>query len=295
VVHIEGMGVLGSTLAHALDEVGVSFTWNDTEQPYSAWQASTGSVYPTGNQADMTDLLRWNRWARGWAARYTERVPFWYLSKVPPNGASYKPDREVAGLRRAPMNAIVVNVQLMVEGTRHEFAARRTLDAPSHGLKIVAHGYDSRYLSHVLWGWTVPVELNIDRRFGLRPLLYLRKGRYGLAYAYPRPGTSRYYSGSSIISQNTPHELAVMPKFERWRSDVLERTRGLVSVGAIGEPLQGWRPAPRRPYEQHSCFVNKIGQDLVATPLMASGVRRSPSFVAEVLEHLGVEPGCAGL
>jgi hypothetical protein len=287
-LHVEGMGVLGSTLAHALDEAGVPFTWNDTDSPWNAWQASTGSVYPSGDPNELADLKRWKRWAMAWAATYTETVPFWYLSKSHPHGGKYKHDREVFPLRRSPVSAVAVNVQAMVEGTRKQFASQR-IDSSPETQKVIAHGYDQRTLSHVFWGWTVPVTLITDARLGQRPLLYLRQGRYGMAYAIPRARTSEYYSGSSIIAQASAKELSVMPKFDRWCSDVLDRTKGLVSITGVGKPIQAWRPAPGRPYEQHKHFATKFGDDVVATPMWHNGVRRSPSFVAEVFRLLGLD------
>ncbi len=297
-VHLEGMGVLGSILAWRLYNAGVPFTWHDTDAPIAAWRASTAAIYPSGDAFDQQNYVRWGQWHHNppWPAEWqlTEAASYWYSAKSAPHGGSIKPLLDIGPLRLHPQPSYHLNAQTLVTWTQARFGSCRLppdqAPSPAAGPYLVTHGYSAERLHHYLWGWSVPITVQYDDRLrwaNQRPCLYLRTQRYVFAYAYPRPGTSEWYAGSALIVQKHAKPLAVLPKFGAWKRLLDEQTQGLVQVVTEGEPLQGWRPCPAQD-DQEGPLVRRCGDRLVARPLWHSGVRWSPLATDAMLAALGV-------
>jgi hypothetical protein len=288
-VHIEGMGVMGSLVAWKLHQAGIDFTWHDTNRLlYKAWTASTGLIYPSGHGAEKAGYYDWVRLheAPPWPNMppITERGAHWFVTKSVPHGAHNEVQAERGRLRRGIEDTVHVNPQRLVTATREAFRAQETATYGAR-LKIVAHGYSAR-LDHVVWGWSAGVQLYIapsilSLSHPLRPSFYLRRDRFTLRYALPRPGTILHYAGSLTVVQRTPKLLDATKHLRTYMAFLEQETDGQVRVERVYDgPTQGWRPAPSKAeLEEHG------GQPLPATadgnlltlpPLALSGVRYSP-------------------
>ena len=148
-VHIEGMGWLGTVLAWQLSEARIPFTWHDTDEPITAWRASTGGIYPDGNdeggQAAYSEWTQWARYQAQWRP-YVEAADFWYSTKNPPHGGRYKAVADIGSLRLAFPPSYHVNVQRWVKRARLAFGPYRD-PLPSPTVYVVAHGFNQRLLT----------------------------------------------------------------------------------------------------------------------------------------------------
>src|SRR5215216_2315142 len=222
-LHLEGMGVIGSVVAHRLAERGIDFTWDDAERDVCAWRACTGGIYPSGIAYEEAAYNEWRKWAtQEWCDGVVEAANFWFLSKRPPHGGNYEVLGQVGPLRLGALPSYHLNAQRFVERTRETFAEKRVRGTAEK--KIVCHGYGPR-LDHYLWGWHAKVRLRIDPAIQqiARPCFYLRTDRFTMFYAYPvagEPGT--WYAGSTTQLQRLASEQAVPPKLVQW-ADRLNR------------------------------------------------------------------------
>lgn len=294
-VHIVGMGLMGSFLAWELERQGVVFTWNDTNARHTAWRASTGCIYPSGDPVDQANYVAWERWYHDapWKDALPdvmERAAYWFLSKHPPHGGAYRIAGKVGRLSLASIPSYHLHAQRFVMGTRAAFIDRRRDGRGGAETVIVSHGFDPRRMVRALWGWTVPVALKIDPQIqalsgAARPCLYLREGRFALAYAYPMSGESLiWYAGSSLISQHTLRSLEIAPKFARWREHVERVSDGMVRIVSCGRAIEGWRPAGDDIDDTAS--VRMIDGDMVLRPLWNSGIRHAPLQISAAVDAL---------
>lgn len=290
-VYLNGMGVVGSMLAWTCYREGISFLWGDNEHPYTAWKASTGLIYPCGEEQEQESYGIWARWYEG-EAPWSERIPpvlekgsFWFSSKNPPHGGKYPIEKKCGILSLASLPSYHVNVQRFVLSTRAFFADRQK-EAPKSALFVESHGYSAEQFSHYLWGWSVKVHLRIHEALQeaspFLPSLYLRKGRFFLAYANPVPGEDRWYAGSSMIRQKNAHTLSLEKKFETWKDMFTQLANGWVSIEQKSPILQGWRPVGKT---QGQAFVRRENT-LYAPSLSGSGVRMAPMYCRSFLEAL---------
>jgi len=296
-VHLEGMGVPGCFLAWHLERAGVEWTWDDIDSPFNAWSACTGAIYPSGVPFDVANYSRWRAWVGGsapWPASLTrecvEEAGWWYCTKAAPHGGKYKTVATVGALKRGSATSLHYNAQKFVPATREAFAERRRTSAEPGAQRVVTHGFGRRN-HHVLWGWTVLVKLDIDQTLlahetCARPSLYMRKGRFVMAYAYAVPGTPWWYSGSSLIVQKVPKQLEVPEKLARWRMNFEALAGGLARVSEVGSVITGWRPAGA---DDSAPLVLRLDDGaLHVRPFWNSGVRHSPVLVEAVMDSLGV-------
>lgn len=279
-LHIEGMGIIGSLLALKLESEGVEFTWNDIEAPISAWPASTGCIYPSG---DAFDMQNYDFWLAGFlgAMPEVELATYCFLSKHPPHGGKYKFERNgVFGV--AEMPSLHLNAQRLVPRVRRQFQEARLTSAPKHAQIVVSHGFGQR-LDHFMWGWTAQVQLSHPEGLKAPPRCsyYMRVGRFKLAYAYPTPGELWYYAGSSLITQKVAHPLEIAPKFKRWQEHVLEYTG--MRVLRTGRYAAGWRPVAA---PDDNKLLRAMNGRWVLKPLWSSGIRHAPAVVQAVLDKL---------
>lgn len=292
-IHLEGMGILGSILAWTLDRHGKKFTWHDNELKVCAWRASTGAIYPSGDAFDRWNYEAWKRWYSDppWHEKiFVEQTGWWYCTKAAPHGAKDKPVARAGDLQRSSACSMHFNAQHFVRFTRDVFAEQRRSAAPAGSTKVVAHGFNRR-LDHYVWGWNRKVRLSFSetltgQEYLPRASLYFREGRFVMAYAYAVPGDDTWYAGSSLIVQKKPNPLDMASKYERWKSNFHRLGDGRVTVASESEFTEGWRPAAS---DKDTSLASWIDGSLVLRPLWNSGIRHSPAVMRAALEALGVK------
>lgn len=298
-VHLEGMGVVGSILAHELIAAGHDVTWSDIDRYRTAWKACTGCVFPSGNAADEQARLEWERIATtlgGSLRHYTEVCPYVFGSQKPPHGGHYSYSRTVLGLNVAEASEVVsvhVNAQLLVGDTRALLAHCELpqYPAPEYDIRIVTHGF-SHLLKAEWWGWTVPVRIHrVDPTLPERACYYKHLGPAGGPnYAYPIPQTDLWYAGSTL--RRSTNELHAEAEYRLWLRRFLEWTAGAVEVERAGDPIHGWRPSATSPALSKAVpeqWLHPFGPPEEKTwavwPCATDGIRRAPLYVAAV-NHL---------
>jgi hypothetical protein len=298
-IHIEGMGVLGSFLAWELHNRQVPFTWYDNLARANAWSACTSAIFPTGKPTDMMNYTEWwtrfnNKgcpWQKDLGNSFMEEAGYWFLSKNPPHEGNYPIDHSVPPLHMGALPSLHLNTQKFVVRTRQFFMKQYTFvdNFKDNGSqRIVAHGFSSR-LKEYIWGWTVPVQLEYPQAYnyeGKRPCLYLRKGSF-FQYAYPIPGTPNWYSGSSLIVSREIKEYDMINKVHTWLKWIEKFTEGRFNAEVVGYPVQGWRP---RGYDEDTEEAVEIEGKILVRPHWHDGVRNGPSTIRAVLEKAGIEP-----
>lgn len=289
-VHIEGMGWLGSALAFRLNRAGVPFTWNDIDSGHVAWRASTGIVYPAGDERSQTNLRAWAGWHSSglFPAGTVAPAAYCYAHKNPPHEGRYQVT-DLGWLRVAHAQCFAVDVPAIVRAARAEFADARVDAAPAGAPRVVAHGYSPRRTGYV-WGWSAAVALDIPeevtRLAGERRIaLYGKPHRFQLAYAYPiptRPGW--WWAGSSLVPQSKAGDGNTARPFEAWRG-ALPTLYPKARLLDAETPVQGWRP---RGSADDPLGLN-VDPDGTITfpPLWHSGVRWAPTLIEEAAQRLG--------
>lgn len=309
-VHLEGMGLQGTLLAHRLHEYGVAFTWHDIDAEHTAWKASTGAIYPadsTNHGPDREAYNVWGAWYENEKFEYQhlERsTGLVFCTKNPPHKGKYDVTSFSNGLSQGSQVSYHFNAQAFVPEMRQRYASVRiSTVAATETVKrngapyIITHGWGAR-LDRAYWGWTRCVQLEYDSRFRNnaetggwveRPAFYFRPNRYVMAYAYPIPGGPWYYAGSSIIVQKKTalKPLEMYEKYTRWKRNFEELGKGMVKVRAEGSFLQGWRPAAAPSDE---AWVRKTGNIITLRPLWNSGIRHFPAQWQGVANLLGLIP-----
>lgn len=286
--HLQGMGLVGALTARLLDTLGYDFTWNDTDTQFSAWPASTGCVFPTGELMDIECMDKWRTMVRGLHLRkYMETAVWCYTSKNPPhNGAKagVRAARHLGPITVSNMPTFQFNVQRLVLDTREMFEAKRTDRVKARRQLIITHG--SATAVRYTWGWSGQMKLRLDKelaRMEVRPCIYMRKV-YDVAYLYPVPGSSLYYGGTSTITQKLPKSRSVSDQYRPWKAKVAERSGGLVTVVGVrkGSLQEGWRPVAA----EGTPFVTWKGEVMFLKPMGGNGVRHWPALSAAIVEEI---------
>lgn len=294
-IHLEGMGWLGSLVAHQLADDGVAFTWHDIDSPWVAWRASTGCVYPSGEPREARDHADWLRWVdkAWWPPGAVEPVAYWFSHKAPPHGARCRLAGDLGWARLADIAAVQVDVPRVVEATRETYAARRRPGPPAEPhLLVRAHGFTERQKAY-LWGFSAEVALEVDPALievcPLRPSFYANAGRNQVAYAYAAPGRPGVWlAGSSRCYQRQPRELDAARHFERWERQFTAAFEGRLRVRTVGAYRQGWRPRPANADTGKPTVRPRRGNgpEVVLPPMCGNGVRCAPTLLAEVRQAL---------
>jgi hypothetical protein len=281
-LHLEGMGWFGAATAFALERVGVSFTWNDTDAEVRAWPASTGMVYPAGDERSARNLDLWWNWyeSKLFPAGMVRPVSYVYTHKRPPHEGRYRQD-DLGPYRVGHRAGIAVDVPAIVTAARLRFVARRIDRArPGHRV-LVTHGFGDR-CGALRWGWSREVQLDVPDALQALPnraAFYSRRGRFQIVYAYvipTRPGW--WWAGSSLVAQakDKPRRLDAGKHFDRWLDAWRELWPGVPVIG-VGELTQGWRPVP---VEGDTGTLDMRS----VPPLWHSGVRWAPEIVDRLVE-----------
>lgn len=290
-VHIEGMGWLGSLVAHECHRAGFRFTWNDDHAP-SAWAASTGQVYPAGDLRSMEDRATWQQWHEQppwpWTG-LTEEVEYWFTHKAPPHGGQYRVTEDVGWARRGDETAIQVDVQQIVRRTRSLFADQRRDRPEDADVTVVGHGFGRRLGSYI-WGWSAPAQLvvpaEVREASRHRPSFVVMEHRFATGYAYPAPDSTAHWAGSAMIRQRRPTPRDADADAERWVTWIEGLTP--LRVRWMGEARQGWRPGPQSDDPRADHVIGTAPGGLVQMPsLAANGVRWAPTALAELKDALG--------
>lgn len=291
-IHIQGMGVLGSLLALRLDHQGYKFSWSDNDAEYTAWKACTGAIYPCG-EPESVDWLAYNLWRDElekptWTkpvSRHFERAAYVFNHVKAPHDGRYAIGQLGDYDLRTPLlySSYHMNAQTLVPAVRKRFAANR--HDRNTKATVIAHGFTEKR-THAYWGWTRKVELQYPAKLmaatpatmRARPAFYFRQGRYVMAYAYPVAGQPFWYAGSSIIKQTKLKSLDMPPKYDRWKDFFEELSGGAVRVKRAAEFLEGWRPAEENPDVYHDSRKRVIRMP----SLWNSGVRHAPYYIEAV-------------
>lgn len=253
-IHIEGMGLMGCLIATAFERDGIDFTWNDTDEKVTAWKASTGCVFPTGEPSEIANYNEWINWLHcqnefgSWMRTHMERGLWTYISFAPPHDGRKVGVLELTRLGHlavSNMSTLHLNVPMFVAQTSEKFAGARADRRPDQEL-IVSHGY--KRAVRYGWGWSCRASLKLSDELlaalqGARPCLYLRKG-YLMYYAYPMPATDQFIVGTQNVSQKEPKERDTDTPYLKWLEH-LEKTVGdHVWVRKLFDSTmqQGWRP-----------------------------------------------------
>lgn len=277
-IHIEGMGILGSMLARRCHEEGITFTWNDTETPFTAWHVSTGLAYPDGDELNQRGLTRWHEiMEEGLVNNFDEAVatPYVFAHKNPPHSGKY-PVVDYGPLRLAEPEAVSLNPIAFVTRTREVFAAEHVDEAPDGSELVVCHTTPERGDGY-LWGWVAKVKFDLLPELaadllGAQPALYAKAHRFNLTYAYPIPGTGMWWAGSVLQMQREPkeaNEYRLFDLYMEWKANA-ERLLCIRNVQLV-ELGQGWRPRAKK---GDSGLCEWDGNRWVMPPMPTDGVRR---------------------
>lgn len=298
-VHLEGLGVVGSLLAWTLDARDIAFTWSDTEDDITGWRACTGTIYPDGTDPGATAYAGWHDWRADppWPDtldQYVETCRYWYSHQHPPHGGSYDhAERVDGGLARAPDDhpSYHLNAQQFIPATRDAFADSRldtSTDPGPDTTTVITHGFsDNPRNDRYTWGWTVPVTATTGHltRDGHRACVYTKDGGHAMAYLFPKPDTDHYYAGTTIVPQDTPRPLDIIPKFETWLDRLARTTENTITAEPIPDatPVQGWRPIAA---DDDTALVTRLDADTLACrPMGGSGIRYAPATARSLLNH----------
>jgi hypothetical protein len=278
-LHLEGMGVMGSLIAHQLRDRGIDFTWHDTEAKVNAWRACTGVIYPSGVKLDNKNHKRWAETLEGNFnpyARWMEAATFCHYSQHAPHNGRSTVLYEVGGVRVSNAYTYHLDAQSMVHETRRILVDQRRTRNQYGRLCIVTHGFRPERIGAWSWGWSAKVMLDLHpklKSLHFRPCLYMRDG-FVLDYLYPVPMTDRWYAGTTLVAQQKPKELLIAPKYLAWMDRMERKADGAFYIVADCGPypelmVQGWRPVPK----DDTPLVERVGDTIYVRAQYGSGIR----------------------
>lgn len=299
-IHLQGMGLLGSLTAWQLLKHRIPFEWSDNDQPTTAWRACTGACYPASGDVDSRCYRRWRLWASGriYPSDCLQSCAYWVdgTHKTLPHGLSAEVQAELGGMRLVG-KSVHLNAQRLVAITRERFASIRSVCPTKAASRlIVSHGFSKRR-ARFLWGWTRLIRLTIPNEIAVhgRPSFYLRKNRFQFAYCYPQPGSDWWYAGSSLISQAEARSLHISDKYAAWKDRFSLLSGGLVGIKEEGQMIEGWRPAKAgslSKLEGHKAesepLLMRDGSTIYYPALASNGFRHFPAVWDELAQELGV-------
>lgn len=289
-IHIEGMGWFGSITALALERAEVPFTWHDSGAAHTAWKASTGIVYPAGDERSELNRHRWQRWVLdGWLPNGSAKmVQYQFAHKKPPHEGAYEWRRLSSGLGVAAHSAVAVAVQTIVTEARSRFEHSRLGAAPRGTPTIVAHGHERA--KGWVWGWSRKVAL-ANTGEAVLAAYYGKRHRFDLTYLYPvadEPGW--WYAGSALVNERKPRERTATELTAEWMRwcEAKEALFPALKVLRVQPMVQGWRPKPASTDdgqliidEQPIPGGGPLVPRLVYPALWHSGVRWAPTLVEQ--------------
>lgn len=289
-VHIKGFGLIGSLLAWELSERKIDFTWYDEDHP-SAWKASTGCIYPSG---DPFDHLNYNLWLKKFSPDevmpiqlFAESVNYGFTQKSIPHGNNSKDLKvieSIGNIKILNKCSMHVNIQKFVNFSRNFFFSASVPADPSNALIIHAHGFHKYRPTDYRWGWSIQCKVS-GEAFDKYPRMCLnaKEGRFINAYLYPRPMTDDYYLGTHFIYQKNQKNLEIGNKVENIISHIKKVTDGKINIQTNGVATVGWRPAYVSEFPH--AFIQESNQ-MYITPKSANGLRHAPSYIKEIADAI---------
>jgi hypothetical protein len=286
VIHLEGMGGVGSLLARRLERERIPFTWNDTDAAVVAWKASAGAILPLGDEESSSAYTAWQQWLAEDELLANMVTPAWfvYLSKHPPgNGKRVGVEarkRFTNGLTLSNVRSYHVDVQRLVESTRNRFARHRR-QLPE-GRVLVTHGFATA--TRYRWGWTAILEGMpvVPLR---RPALYLRQGQL-LRFVFPYGRGTTWMAGAGSVVQPKPRVLEAEDKVERWCKAV----EPWFVASKVLQINTGWRPERPEPAAApmllSDLLISGTSGRTYIRPQSGSGIRLFPHIWEAVKEWL---------
>lgn len=294
--HIEGMGLMGCLIASGFERDGIPFTWSDNDSEVTAWRASTGCVFPTGEPGEIADYHSWINMLHAkdafgeWIRTHMERGLWTYISVAAPHGGAKVGVRELArveGIAVSNMSTIHMNVPAFVEATRTRQHRHQRPERPEGTTVIISHGF--RKAVKYGWGWSCQAKLEISDEFaehcdGARPCLYLREG-YVMHYAYPFPMTDRYIIGTQNVQQSEPAERDTEIPYLRFLEHFEKKCGEQVKMKKLFESTmtQGWRPYATK---DEGPIITRKKTMLLVRPQSGNGLRNFPTTYRELLEAM---------
>lgn len=311
-IHISGVGLLGSFLLHELRRRNVPFSWDDTETEVTAWKASTGAIMPIEPGDESIQGMGYRYWLEGACERpelkmHMEEVETVYVF-------ASKPSRIKRPLESVEMNGTRVfwddarswqfDVRGFVLATRQAFDSHRVLGPPPKDVIVIrARGPLETIERPTLgWGWSRLVELTrLDRgvawsRSGLRPAFHFSDPvrTFEQYYFYPLPNTApdRWLAGSQTILQRAPMSDRARAEegWDAFLETVKKRFEGQFLVRAVQPIREGWRPKPRKVHLEllrpNGFACGTLPKTWIMRPLYKSGVQCGPLAAQWVLERL---------
>jgi len=281
-IHIEGMGWFGAITALALERANIAFTWSDNNSAHTAWKASTGIVYPAGDDRTEANRQKWTRWVLDqWLPKDSAKLcQYVFAHKKPPHEGQYPfaPYHDYHRASVAGVHAVCVDVQRIVTEARSRFADRLLRVEPVDVPRIVAHG-GPRAAAWV-WGWSRKVHLETPPD-SVRAAYYGKRHRFDLTYAYPVPDEDGWwYAGSALVTERTQRVRSreeLNTEWGRWMNSTAELFPYL-RVMRTQPFVQGWRPKPKPGDKGLMTYEDNV---ITFPALWHSGVRWAPQLVEQ--------------
>jgi hypothetical protein len=259
--HITGAGLVGCVLMQAMEQEGIPFTWSDNASPFVAWKASTGSNLP--DVKDTPDLkIAWHKFSLNYPT-FIEIAPCFKFSNKIGNyvnvGKGYHMD-----------------VPRFVREVRSYHMEKSRLSCNPKQIELRTAG--ALTCKAWWWGWSTLATATCIRASFVRRVV--RQSRY----VYPKPGTSLFYVGSTILHQKkaalkTDEQLK--HHIEWWWKDWTDFVHRY-QVRLVTEPaIQGWRPVGE-PGRWNILADNSIE----IAPMSASGVKFSPLVAEQIVQYI---------
>lgn len=314
-IHVSGVGLLGSFVLHAAHRRGLRFTWDDTETIFNAWRASTGAVIPCEDEDQELYAQGYRKWRddatkRPELQQFLEPVETLYVMKNPPARVFRKWKPEVVGENRVWRETLPgwqFDADGFVKATREQFKDRRSMASPASaifsGRWIRCRGVQERMDTGpiTVWGWRVPVKIKpkqggqIWASGEIRPVIHFNDPdrpfeRY---YFHPRANDPEtWWAGSEAVLQKTPAPMMARAAqgFKNYLETVEKRFGEHLEVFVLGGITEGWRAKPKRVHKAlygaaTHCREASPGV-FVATPLYKSGVQCGPLYADTILDRV---------
>jgi len=290
-IYIQGFGIIGCLLAVRLEDLGVPFTWFDSDEKVQAFKASTGCCYPSGEAVDKANYERFPAevLSHPWISKFTEVANYAFTQKSIPHDAPRSGLQVVSdfnGCKLLNKPSYHINAQEFVAQTRARFADRNSPVAPQGAFVIHAHGFHAVRPTTYRWGWHAKAKVTILEP-GLildkRTCFNLKEGRFNSSYLYPVPGSDEYYLGTHFIFQRKAKDLNMEGKAEYILNHIQKVAGSVLEVEVVpGSVVTGWRPA----FEEEGPAYILEGGELFLRPQMANGWRHHLTLMDQVIPEI---------
>jgi len=309
VIHVSGVGLLGSFMLHELQHRKVAFTWDDCESRFTAHRASTGAIIPCEDRDLELYAAGYRKWRddavkRSYLQRHLEPVETIYVMKAPPQRVTRKWTATTYGVNkiwRETLPGWQFDVDSFVVRARQLFQANRR-EVPPEGVRVVrSRGVmEGKDTPVTVWGWRVPVTITpkpncqVWSRNGQRPVIHFNDPdrTFERYYFHPRAGHPEvWWAGSEAVLQVRPMSAKDRAKigFGRYLKTVERRFGDQLELKQLGPLEEGWRAKPKLVHKQRYTegFCREVDPGVfVAMPLYKSGVQCGPLYAEVILDKV---------